>query len=134
VCLSSSLETVVEVVLCDRIDILHFERKQNIFRNKNALGGSYETETIEERKEEIDQYMDALQPVVDGWEPNNIFLYGNTGVGKTAVTDYLLNQLRDDVSDCDDLNLSVITLNCKTLNSSYQVAVELVNKLRMAVK
>jgi len=108
----------------------HFERKQNIFRNKDALGESYQPESIEEREEEIDLYMDALQPVVDGWEPNNIFLYGNTGVGKTAVTDYLLDQLRDDISDYDDVDLSVISLNCKTLNSSYQVAVELVNKLR----
>ena len=109
-----------------------FERKQNIFRNKDALGESYQPDQIEERDEEIEEYMDALQPVVDGWEPNNIFLYGNTGVGKTAVTDYLMDQLREDVADYDDVDLSVISLNCKTLNSSYQVAVELVNKLRPA--
>ena len=109
-----------------------FERKQNIFRNKDALGESYQPDQIEERDEEIDEYMDALQPIVDGWEPNNIFLYGNTGVGKTAVTDYLLDRLQDDVADYDDIELSVIPLNCKTLNSSYQVAVELVNKLRPA--
>jgi len=109
-----------------------FERKQNIFRNKDALGESYQPDQIKERDEEIEEYMDALQPVVDGWEPNNIFLYGNTGVGKTAVTDYLLDRLQDDVVDYDDVDLSVISLNCKTLNSSYQVAVELVNKLRPA--
>ena len=109
-----------------------FERKQNIFRNKDALGESYQPDQIEERDEEIEEYMDALQPVVDGWEPNNIFLYGNTGVGKTAVTDYLLDRLQDDVANYDDVDLSVISLNCKTLNSSYQVAVELVNKLRPA--
>lgn len=109
-----------------------FERKQNIFRNKDALGESYQPDHIEERDEEIEEYMDALQPVVDGWEPNNIFLYGNTGVGKTAVTDYLLDRLQDDVADYDDVDLSIISLNCKTLNSSYQVAVELVNKLRPA--
>jgi cell division control protein 6 len=107
-----------------------FERKQNIFRNKDALGESYQPEQIEERDEEIEEYMDALQPVVDGWEPNNIFLYGNTGVGKTAVTDFILDRLQDDVADYEDVDLSVISLNCKTLNSSYQVAVELVNKLR----
>jgi cell division control protein 6 len=107
-----------------------FERKQNIFQNKDALGESYQPDQIEERDEEIEQYMDALQPVVDGWEPNNIFLYGNTGVGKTAVTDYLLDTLQNDVADYDDVDLSVISLNCKTLNSSYQVAVELVNELR----
>jgi len=107
-----------------------FERKQNIFRNKDALGESYQPEQIEERDEEIEEYMDALQPVVDGWEPNNIFLYGNTGVGKTAVTDFILDRLQEDVAEYEDVDLSVISLNCKTLNSSYQVAVELVNKLR----
>lgn len=107
-----------------------FERKQNIFRNKDALGESYQPDQIEERDEEIEEYMDALQPVVDGWEPNNIFLYGNTGVGKTAVTDFILDRLQEDVGDYEDVDLSVISLNCKTLNSSYQVAVELVNKLR----
>lgn len=107
-----------------------FERKQNIFRNKDALGESYQPERIEERDEEIEEYMDALQPVVDGWEPNNIFLYGNTGVGKTAVTDFLLDQLESDVEAYDDVDLSVIALNCKTLNSSYQVAVDMVNTLR----
>ena len=107
-----------------------FERKQNIFRNKDALGESYQPDQIEERDEEIEEYMDALQPVVDGWEPNNIFLYGNTGVGKTAVTDFILDRLQEDVGDYKDVDLSVISLNCKTLNSSYQVAVELVNKLR----
>src|SRR6056297_113353 len=103
-----------------------FERKQNIFRNKDALGESYQPESIEERDEEIDAYMDALQPVVDGWEPNNIFIYGNTGVGKTAITEYLLSVLQDDIAAYDDVDLSVVTVNCKTLNSSYQVAVELV--------
>lgn len=107
-----------------------FERKQNIFRNKDALGESYQPDQIEERDEEIEAYMDALQPVVDGWEPNNIFLYGNTGVGKTAVTEFLLDQLQEDVADYEDVALSVLSLNCKTLNSSYQVAVELVNTLR----
>lgn len=107
-----------------------FERKQNIFRNKDALGESYKPETIEQRDEEIEEYMDALQPVIDGWEPNNIFLYGNTGVGKTAVTDYLLDQLQEDAAEYDDVDLSILSLNCKTLNSSYQVAVELVNELR----
>jgi archaeal cell division control protein 6 len=107
-----------------------FTRKQNIFTNKDALSESYQPERIQERDEEIDAYMNALQPVVDGWEPNNIFVYGNTGVGKTAVTDFLLDRLREDIEQYDDINLHVLSLNCKTLNSSYQVAIELVNELR----
>lgn len=107
-----------------------FERKQNIFTDKDALGESYQPDRIEERDGEIEEYMNALQPVINGWEPNNVFLYGNTGVGKTAVTEYLLDRLQRDVGEYDDVNLSVISVNCKMLSSSYQVAVELVNTIR----
>lgn len=101
-----------------------FTRKQNIFQDKDALGESYRPEQIEERDDEIEEYMAALQPVIDGWEPNNIFIYGHPGVGKTAVTEYLLDLLERDAEEYDDIDLSVLSLNCKSLNSSYQVAVE----------
>jgi len=107
-----------------------FERNRSTFVNKDALSESYQPHQIEERDEEIAVYMDALQPIVDGWEPNNIFLYGNTGVGKTAVTEYLLRMLEADVEAYDDVDLSVLTLNCNTLTSSYQVAIAMVNTLR----
>lgn len=107
-----------------------FERNRSIFANKDALSESYQPEEIEERDEEIAAYMDALQPIVDGWEPNNIFLYGNTGVGKTAVTEYLLRMLETDIEAYDDVDLSVLSLNCNTLTSSYQVAIAMVNTLR----
>lgn len=107
-----------------------FERNTTLFQNKDALGESYQPERLEEREAEIDEYMNALQPVIDGWEPNNIFLYGKTGVGKTAVTEYLLDLLQGDAAQYDDVALSVLTVNCKSVNSSYQVAVELVNQLR----
>lgn len=88
-----------------------FTRKQNIFTNKDALNESYQPERIQERDEEINAYMNALQPVVDGWEPNNIFVYGNTGVGKTAVTDFLLDRLREDIEQYDDIDLHVLSLS-----------------------
>lgn len=53
-------------------------------------------------------------------------------VGKTAVTGYLLERLQRDVGEYDDVDLSVVSLNCKTLNSSYQVAVELVNTIQQS--
>ena len=107
-----------------------FQRNASIFADKDALRESYTPPEIEERDEEIADYMDALQPVIDGWEPDNIFLYGNTGVGKTAVTDRLMEQLEADAEEYDDIDVTVFTVNCKTLSSSYQVAVQLVNAMR----
>jgi cell division control protein 6 len=107
-----------------------FDRDRSIFTDKDVLRESYQPDRIEERDDEIQAYMDALQPVIDGWEPNNLFVYGNTGVGKTAVTEYLLDQLEADAETYDDLELTVVSVNCRNLTSSYQVAVGIVNELR----
>ncbi len=107
-----------------------FERDTSIYADRDALREDYQPDTLVGRDEEIDTYQSALQPVINGEQPNNIFLYGKTGVGKTASTQYLLSHLREDATRYDDLNLAVQTLNCDGLSSSYQVATQLVNGFR----
>ena len=107
-----------------------FERDTSIYADRDALREDYQPDTLVGRDEEIDTYQSALQPVINGEQPNNIFLYGKTGVGKTASTQYLLSHLREDATRYDDLNLAVQTLNCDGLSASYQVATQLVNGFR----
>jgi cell division control protein 6 len=42
----------------------------------------------------------------------------------------MLSHLEADTAEHDDVQLSTVWVNCKTLSSSYQVAVALVNELR----
>ena len=107
-----------------------FTRDTEIFCDEEMLREDYQPESITARKEELGAYKTALQPVVNGAQPRNIFLYGKTGVGKTAVSRYLLDQLKRDTNQYDDVDLSVYWLNCTNLSSSYQVAVNLVNTIR----
>ena len=109
-----------------------FTRDTEIFRNEDMLREDYQPDSITAREDEISTYTAALQPIVNGAQPRNIFLYGKTGVGKTAVSRYLLKQLQRDTEQYDDVELSVCWLNCTNLSSSYQVAVNLVNQLRPA--
>jgi cell division control protein 6 len=108
---------------------INFTPDDSLYQNRDSLSEDYTPSTIVGRDEEITQYHAALQPVINGERPNNIFLYGKTGVGKTAVTSYLLDQLQED-SERYGVDLTVISLNCEGLNSSYQVAVNLVNRFR----
>lgn len=64
-----------------------------IFTNKSVLTESYQPDTILERDEEIEAYSHALQDILFGREPENIFLYGKAGLGKTGVTTYMMNEL-----------------------------------------
>ena len=107
-----------------------FTRDTKIFRNEDMLREDYQPDSITAREQEIEAYKTALQPVVNGAQPRNVFLYGKTGVGKTAVSRHLLERLQRDTAEFDDVDLSVFWLNCTNLSSSYQVAVNLVNTLR----
>ncbi len=107
-----------------------FSRDTEIFCNEEVLREDYQPKSITARDEQLKAYETALQPVVNGAQPRNIFLYGKTGVGKTAVSRYLLNQLKQDTEQFEDVDLSVIWLNCTNLSSSYQVAINLVNQTR----
>lgn len=107
-----------------------FERSEEIFQDENVLHDDYQPQSLEERDEEVEQFTAYLQPVINGSQPRHIFLYGKTGVGKTAVTKYLLQHLEQDATQYDDLQVQSVYLNCEDLTSSYRVAVSLVNDLR----
>ncbi|WP_254278914.1 orc1/cdc6 family replication initiation protein [Haloarcula marina] len=109
-----------------------FTRDEDVFRDEDMLREDYQPDSIAARDDELAAYENALQPVINGAQPRNIFLYGKAGVGKTAVTRFLLSHLKQDVAAYDDVNLSVFWLNCTNFSSSYQVAANLVNLLRPA--
>lgn len=106
-----------------------FQPDTDIFRQRDVLREDYQPAEIVGRDEELNQYISALQPVINGDQPANIFLYGKAGVGKTACTHYLLNELKSDAAEYD-INLTTIRTNCEDLKTSYQVAIQLINELR----
>jgi len=92
-----------------------FTRDTHIFRDEDMLRDDYQPDSITARESELGSYQTALQPVINGAQPRNTFLYGKTGVGKTSVSRYILNQLQRDSEQYDDVSLSVFWLNCTNL-------------------
>jgi cell division control protein 6 len=113
---------------------LSFTPTSSIFEKREALLEEWTPEELVGRDNELQRYHAALQPVINNESPSNIFLYGKSGVGKTAATRYLLNALKRDAADVAELDLHTIEINCDGLNSSYQAAVALVNELRDPAK
>ena len=102
---------------------------ETIFANKEVLSESYQPETILKRDEEIEEYRYALQDVLFGRNPENIMLYGKAGLGKTAVTTYMMEALSKEVEtreEADPLHIHDINCNGKTL---FMVVRSLVNIL-----
>lgn len=106
-----------------------FTPDTSVYENRDAVKDSYSPDKIVGRDDEIEDYMQSLQPVINGEEPDNIFVYGKTGVGKTAVTEYLTSELSQSASHYD-IELSILKISCKGANTSYQTAIRLVNECR----
>lgn len=109
---------------------ISFTPTTSIFAQREALLEEWTPNTLVGRDEELQRYHTALQPVINNETPSNIFLYGKSGVGKTAATRHLLDRLKRDAKAVEGLNLHTIEINCDGLNTSYQAAVALVNELR----
>lgn len=101
-----------------------FERKQPLKKD------TFTPDTIFHRDDEIELYINALQDVVVGHDPNNVFVYGPTGVGKTAVTKWVRDKL-EEKADSEDIPLTVVgPINCRNYKSAYALVNTLVNEFR----
>jgi len=93
--------------------------ERSIFVSKEVLSEDHQPDQILERDEEIDQYRHALQDVLFGRTPQNVMLYGKAGLGKTAVTKYMMEALQDEVTkrpDADELYVHELNCNGKSLH------------------
>ncbi|SEP32353.1 orc1/cdc6 family replication initiation protein [Halogranum amylolyticum] len=103
-----------------------------VFKDSKVLKEDYHPETIENRDDEIASYQSAMQPVFDGrgGSPDNILVYGKAGVGKTAVTRYVTEQLKMEVEHrYGEGTMEVIHHNCNG-DSVYDVFRNLTNHFR----
>lgn len=107
-----------------------FSPDSTIFKDEAVLRDGYRPARLIERDDELEQYQSALKPVINGAPPKNLFLYGQTGVGKTLSSRMVMDRLAEDQENFDGVDVHVVELNCKSLNSSYQVAANLVNQFR----
>lgn len=101
----------------------------DIFEDKEPFSEGFVPDEIIERDDILEQYGQYVQDIVDGFGPNNVFCYGQTGIGKTAVTKVMMNFLEE---ACDEagVDLTIVQINCNKRNTVYSVLVALNNRLR----
>lgn len=103
---------------------------ETLFEDKSILSEEYSPDVIVERDDEIDAYRTALKDVLFGRNPSNVFIYGKTGVGKTAVTEYILDALQAEVQRRDAAeDLHVYSRNCND-DTVYRTVRSLINSIR----
>lgn len=106
-----------------------FAQQTDLFVNEDVLRDGYIPDELVARDEELEDYKNALQTAVNGHKPNNIFVYGETGLGKTLASRIMFRDLKEDQKDFEGVSFEFVWINCKD-KTSYNVAVSIVNELR----
>ncbi|RLF24505.1 MAG: cell division control protein Cdc6 [Thermoprotei archaeon] len=114
----------------DKLDMI-FERmlSSRIFRNREVLRPDHVPDELPHREEQILKLGAILAPALKGARPSNVFIYGQTGTGKTAVAKYVLRRLKAKAGD------KVITayVNCREADTNYRVLADLCSFLDIHV-
>ncbi|VVB71456.1 ORC1-type DNA replication protein [uncultured archaeon] len=100
-------------------DILN---KASVFKNKNVLSPHYYPPEMLYRDHELRTLMELIAPAFKGVKPNNLFIYGNSGCGKTAAVKLVLQKIKAE----ENTRVFTTYMNCRVYDSRYKVIQKLV--------
>jgi cell division control protein 6 len=101
-----------------------FLQRPKIFTDREVLRPDYVPDHLPHREEQIQQIAKILVPVLDETRGSNIFIYGKTGTGKTAVVKYVLNRLIRRSHEIGAL-VENCYVNCRLVGTVYRVLLRL---------
>jgi len=121
----------------DKVDkIFDAIASNSLFKNKTVLQSNYIPETIFHREEQIENIASILAPALRGEKVSNLFLYGNTGTGKTLSIQHVGSKLLSKNKERGDDNLQFVYVNCKLSKSSeteYRILARIISALGSSV-
>ncbi len=110
----------------------NFLKGTHIFTNREVLRHDYVPETLPHREEQVRFLGEMVAPVLKGERCSNIFVYGKTGTGKTAVMRYVLNKLSQKAVEFNS-PVKVCYVNCKMAGTEYRVFSSLCDAVNVRV-
>jgi len=98
----------------------HFLKSARVFKDRELLRHDYIPEKLPHREDQIRSLGETVAPVLKGVRCSNIFVYGKTGTGKTAVVKYVLSKLSQKAQECAS-PVEFCYVNCRWAGTEYRV-------------
>jgi cell division control protein 6 len=109
-----------------------FVNNIKIFKDREVLRHDYLPDKLPHRDEQIRQIGETMAPVLKGARGSNVFIYGKTGTGKTAVTKYVLSHLEVKAKEFN-APVKFCYVNCRLVGSEYRVFASLCQNIGIPV-
>jgi cell division control protein 6 len=106
--------------------------RSKIFKNRKVLMPDYIPNELPHREKQIERVATTLAPALREERPNNLFIYGLTGTGKTAVVRYVLSRLE---TKAQELGVKVkgIYINVRHRDTPYRILADIANAIDVKV-
>ena len=109
-----------------------FLNGNKIFLNRDVLRHDYIPETLPHRDAQISRLGGILAPALGRSKVSNVFIYGKTGTGKTAVARFVLSRLEEKAKEVK-APVRSLYLNCRLTGTNYRVLADLCRSLGVNV-
>lgn len=104
----------------------HLLKSDGIFVNREAMRTTYMPEILPHREKEINDLATILVPALRAETPSNVFIYGKTGTGKTAVTKFIGKELLKKGQETGK-KVNFIYINCEIVDTQYRLLQNIAN-------
>lgn len=101
-------------------------KSEVLFIDREVMRPSYMPEILPHREKEINDLAAVLVPALKGETPSNLFIYGKTGTGKTAVVKFVGKELFKKGKETNK-NINFIYINCEVVDTQYRLLQNIAN-------
>ncbi len=101
--------------------------ESRIFKNEEILSTEYLPDILPHREQQVKQLANNILPASKGRKPQNTFIFGAPGIGKTACIKFVFREFED------YSGIKTIYLNCWDFNTAISILSEITISLGMAI-
>ena len=109
-----------------------FVNAARLFKDREVLRHDYLPDKLPHREEQICLLGQAVAPVLKNSRCSNIFIYGKTGTGKTAVAKFVVSHLESKAKEYG-APVKFCYINCRMIGSEYRVFASLSQSLGLSI-
>ncbi len=102
--------------------------KPSVFSDRNKIMPHYTPNVLPFREKQLGDITRVVAAALRGQRPENLFIYGKPGTGKTSSTRHVMDELGTFAAK-KELKIRHVYINCRTHNKKYKVLLKCLREI-----
>lgn len=107
-----------------------FKKNSRILQKESLLSLNFIPDTVVARNGQMYSIAQNLSSILNNGDPSNMYIWGETGVGKTITIKRVLRIMTDGIKEeGHDILIDIVLLNCTVIKSEITACIEILTQL-----